>query len=401
MRKYPNADSSPDLDLFDFMRGGELEVHAWVTPDHYLHLFNAFAPAQSNASSGPSEPSHSPEVVADSLKKPGARPEGAQPATKALDARKNIEDPAELLVVRGQVTRDGKGKLFPCYRIPTTPKGLAQARSLPDQGTHEVRFLGDEARVLKRIAWTPDFRADDGLDQVKVRPFTWFVIPIAGVRTVTLSVRNEVLDSFEVPKRGPVISELQQKEDRIGDHSGTITLSWHVSHPEARAGNEPPTLLHQVYYTSDGGKTWRLVATGLTKDSVQLDLDKLPGGENCRFMVKTTDGFNVGTKNSRPILVRDRAPTVRIIAPRAGQSYNEGAGILLVGQVTDPEDRTIPVDKYRWQSDIQGELGTGAKLVVRSLKPGTHRITLRARDSKGNEGASAELQVVVKQRDGR
>src|SRR5271166_6904404 len=35
MRKYPNADSSPDLDLFDFMRGGELEVHAWVTPDHY------------------------------------------------------------------------------------------------------------------------------------------------------------------------------------------------------------------------------------------------------------------------------------------------------------------------------------------------------------------------------
>ena len=174
-----------------------------------------------------------------------------------------------------------------------------------------------------------------------------------------------------------------------------------MSHPEARAGNEPPTLLHQVYYTSDGGKTWRLVATGLTKDSVQLDLDKLPGGENCRFMVKTTDGFNVGTKNSRPILVRDRAPTVRIIAPRAGQSYNEGAGILLVGQVTDPEDSTIPVDKYRWQSDIQGELGTGAKLVVRSLKPGTHRITLRARDSKGNEGASAELQVVVKQRDGR
>src|SRR5271166_2633525 len=111
MRKYPNADSSPDLDLFDFMRGGELEVHAWVTPDHYLHLFNAFAPAQSDASSGPSEPSRSPEVVADSLKKPGARPEGAQPATEARDARKNIEDPAELLVVRGQVTRDGKGKL--------------------------------------------------------------------------------------------------------------------------------------------------------------------------------------------------------------------------------------------------------------------------------------------------
>ena len=40
MRKYPPSDATPNADLFDFMRGGEVEPHAWIAPPYYDYLYN-------------------------------------------------------------------------------------------------------------------------------------------------------------------------------------------------------------------------------------------------------------------------------------------------------------------------------------------------------------------------
>src|SRR5262245_41975513 len=84
MRKYPFGDPDGNMDLFDIMRGGEFEVHAWITPPYYVNLFNHFAlPPTDAPSSGTSA-----SAVADKGN---------------ADRDKNRRAPRELQVVRGRV----------------------------------------------------------------------------------------------------------------------------------------------------------------------------------------------------------------------------------------------------------------------------------------------------------
>lgn len=408
MRKYPSSDASPELDLFDVMRGGELEPHAWITPDHYVHIFNSLPPAVVDLA----DHSDSPNPAANG---------GPRRADRVANADADADDPApapapegDLLVVRGQVGRDdpnraddGGGKFFPFYRIPATPENRRMVDQQPQQGSHQVRFLNEAGAVLHKIAWTPDFRDDDSDDSLATRPFTWYVLPIDGVKKVELLNGERVIDTMVVAQRGPVINNVRRELPRMvraeADVPGSpnkprVRLSWNVSRPfdaaEAARGDEEK-LLHQIYYSNDEGKSWRLVATGLTEPSADLDVSSLPGGGPGLFQVRTTDGYNVTTRNSEAVALPDKPPTAEIVAPRSGNSYNEGAGVLLIGRGFDPEDGAVAGDQYQWRSDIQGDLGTGTKLVVRNLRPGTHQITLTVRDSKNNPGTSLPVEARV------
>jgi hypothetical protein len=284
---------------------------------------------------------------------------------------------------------------------------------LPQQGTHQIRFLDGNGTSLRAIAWTPDFRDDDSPEPLMSRPFTWYVEPIEGVKKVVLLNRDRIIDTLVVPMRGPVIDNLHQDAPRVAaaaaDAPGAanvmkVRLSWDASHPDADAvrglddAAEGDKLLHQVYYSNDGGKTWRLVASGLSQPAADLDVSSLPGGGEGRFQIRTTDGYNVTKKTSNAVTLADRPPTAEIVAPRSGNAYAQGAGVLLIGRGFDAEDGALVDDRHKWQSDLQGELGTGKKLVVRNLRVGTHQITLSVRDSKGNPGTSAPVEVRVRAR---
>lgn len=367
MRHFPPMSLTPNADLLDVMVPDQVEPHAWITPPHYLHIFNALAPNNMYASTNGD---------ADSERAPAAG------------------QPRELVVVRGQVGRDGSGKFFPFYRIPATPENARRAALLPQEGTHRIRFYDGAGQVLKQIAWTPDFRDDDSPDQLRSRPFTWFLEPIEGVLRVVLSRGDEVLDTLLVAATGPTIEKLKQEVITAGDNETPVSvrLTWDAT------GDERKPLLHQVYYTNDGGKTWRLVATGLADDEANIRLQDLPGGSQCRFQIRTTDGYNVTVKTTEPLDIQDKAPLAEINTPRTGAKYRQGSGVLLIGRGYDREEGLLPDDRLSWKSDVQGELGSGRKLVVRDLQLGKHRITLLARDSKGNEGISEAVEIVVERR---
>jgi len=440
MRRYPATDPTPSQNLFDVMRGGELEPHAWITPLHYLHIFNALAPTADSLADGPrltiapalaraddrrtadvndrgDAPSRNDAALADG---PARADEPARVDPPAADAPERPdaaqEDRGELLVVRGEVERgdpnrddSGGGRFFPFYRIPATPENQRLAAHLPQQGTHEVRFVDARGQILKKIAWTPDFRDDDSPEPLRARPFTWFVTPIEGVTRVLLLNGDRTIATLNVLPRGPVVENLQQGEvqraaaaERADGNPNdeaagrSVRLSWDARQPLAI--RDADNLTHQIYYSNDDGKTWRLVATGLKEPSADVKLGTLPGGERGRFQVRTSDGYNVTVKTSDPIDVADKAPKAEIHAPRSGNTYPEGAGVLFVGHGYDREDGALPDKSLRWQSDIQGEIGAGRKLVVRDLRPGTHKITLRVEDGKGNRADSPEVEVRIQGR---
>ena len=71
------------------------------------------------------------------------------------------------------------------------------------------------------------------------------------------------------------------------------------------------------------------------------------------------------------------------ISPNASQSYPFGASILLHASGWDLEDQFLPTTAFTWTSSIAGAIGTGRQILVSTLNPGTHLITLRGTDSGG------------------
>jgi hypothetical protein len=64
--------------------------------------------------------------------------------------------------------------------------------------------------------------------------------------------------------------------------------------------------------------------------------------------------------------------------------FARGSLVILEGAATDREDGPLSSDsRFRWSSDLEGELGLGRDLRLQDLRPGWHSITLRVTDSNG------------------
>jgi len=85
-------------------------------------------------------------------------------------------------------------------------------------------------------------------------------------------------------------------------------------------------------------------------------------------------------------IVPTEQPDVAILFPPDG-SFVSIYDIRFAGRGVDPEDGVLPDSLLIWYSNIDGEIGRGRELVLDSLTPGNHEITLRATDSdrKNNE----------------
>jgi hypothetical protein len=370
MRKYPSPSQPPD-DLLDFMVADEIEAHAWITPPHYMALFCSLTPPD---------------------------PFPSQAASVRV-ASTDSARPAEVLVVRGSVTRVGGGQFFPFYRIPVSGANSALSDATPRGGSHEVRFFSGDREVRgARIGWTPNFRLDrdSPSDILPEQPFTWFVAPVDGATRVELLVNGRVVDTLIVASVVPRVENLRVVTTAPGAVRATgrqarpVTLSWGA--PASFRANSV-SLVHQVYYTCDDGKTLRLVASGLTQPQAVIDVSSLPGGANCRFQVRTSDGYNVSILEGTSFSNATPSAQVHIIAPTSGVIFPKGAGVLLIGRgYDDAQQIKVEPTQLEWVSDRQGVLGSGEKIVVRSLEQGQHTITLKIKD-KDAETSSVAVEI--------
>ena len=286
-----------------------------------------------------------------------------------------------------------------------TPNSRRTARNTPRSGTHEVRFLDSESNEIQSVKWTPDFRADDSEEGRKARPFTWFVPPDTRVKKVELRIQNRLVDELQVASTNPSMNDLEidggeaARSHALVNADHTATLRWNAGdNMAAREASDAPDLVYQVYFSRDNGRTWILVRSGLDNPIAEIDLEKLPGGEQALFKVSTSDGYNVSTLTTQPFEVMDKAPTSSIVAPHTGLVRTQGGGVLLVGRGVDLEDGALSGNALTWVSNLQGEVGNGEKLVVRNLTLGQHAITLRARDGTGKESESNPVTVTIRSR---
>ena len=116
---------------------------------------------------------------------------------------------------------------------------------------------------------------------------------------------------------------------------------------------------------------------------------------NHTITVTATDGGGLSDADTISITVQNTKPTVSMITPGSGDTYNTRQFIQFSGTATDNEDLTVPASSITWFSSLDGNLGTGNPLSLDTLQPGTHTITMTAVDSDGATSDPATASITV------
>ncbi len=133
---------------------------------------------------------------------------------------------------------------------------------------------------------------------------------------------------------------------------------------------------------------------GITQTQLAVSADELAGGTEARIRVLASDGINTSDDVSDAVFtVTAKYPSVWIVSPVNNTAIAPGSLLWLKGSGYDLEDGTLGEEALAWSSDREGPLGAGTVLLV-TLSPGQHLITLEATDSNGGT-ATASVGVFV------
>jgi hypothetical protein len=166
--------------------------------------------------------------------------------------------------------------------------------------------------------------------------------------------------------------------------SGTQTIAWHAEDPDG------DTLYFLIQASGDDGETWATLAADVTGRSFSFDTALLPGGEQIRIRVVGTDGLRtMWDESDGAFSVALKPPTVAIDSPKSGSHFLPGDVVVLSGYAYDPEDGPLAPSVLSWASDANGPLGVGSTMVLDTLSPGWHVITLTATDGDAQTQAAS------------
>jgi hypothetical protein len=159
-------------------------------------------------------------------------------------------------------------------------------------------------------------------------------------------------------------------------------------------GQHAQKLNYMLRYTHDGGKTWRAVAADLTASSYTVHLETLPGGDRCAFQVVASSGLRTTTALTDYFEVKRKPRQARILSPNPGAAFRQGESVVLVGRGFSPDFGTPEFAEVVWNSNLDGHLGVGFRVVTNTLSIGRHRITVSVPDGMGGE-VSAGVAISV------
>jgi hypothetical protein len=326
----------------DFMSGGgAYQTQLWITPDNYDWLYRKLV-------------SKDPTIRAASF------------------IRSETETENRFVSFSGLITKDDDVEL-------DAWETYMDAASMSDnEGTYMVQAVNASNAVLAHSAFTVQFFNLQPPREVNIVHFSGVVNFPVGTTKFQVVKDGAVLEEVSVSASAPVVSSVAPQTSTSIDSSYTITWSANDS--------ETTSLTYTISYNSDvtdSESPWIILADGLETKSWEEDFGLLPGGSHARIRVTASDGVLCGSAESALFSVPLKAPEVFINEQTAEDDYTENSGITLSADVFDLQDDPFNMEKIKWTSNIEGDLGTGTEILVKDLPAGLNIITVTATNSAG------------------
>src|SRR5262249_16965617 len=207
------------------------------------------------------------------------------------------------------------------------------------------------------------------------------------VHSITFTREGKVTHKIEVDAPAPKVgfTEIKQVERR----PELMRLKWKVEHPARGKRTQHP--VHFILrYSNDGGATWSPVAADLTDTQHIVNLNLLPGGEECVFQVIASSGIRSSVATTESLQVPKKPRKAYILSPaNSGMTFERGEGAVLLGGGFSPDFETADLDEVVWVSNRDGVIGTGYQVIAHSLSTGQHRISIGLPDGLGGEALAS------------
>jgi hypothetical protein len=303
-------------------------------------------------------------------------------AQAATDGRKHV-----FLYVAGTL-KDDQATFDPFQMI--TARDDRATRLEGDR--YRLTLEDNTAKILAQFPFTPRASGDKRTDKSATIHFS-LVVPFDEYKHATAAVVLRRGDKILAARRASphypklTLAAVPKKEESVRGHR---TISWIASDPDKNA------LVFGSDYSPDGGSTWLPLSVGLNKPSLDVDFDNLPGSDRALLRVWTSNGLKTTeARLSSTFRVPRKPPQPTILRPNEGATYAKGEPFIARGSAYSWEDGDI-LDgaAYTWSSDRDGALGSGEWMVLSTLSPGPHTLTLTVHDSVGKT-ASAIVHVVI------
>jgi uncharacterized repeat protein (TIGR01451 family) len=258
----------------------------------------------------------------------------------------------------------------------------------PLPGPYALRLFNGAAQLLQQISFTPDLMAPRG-DEPEMLSFLIAVPANPAIRQVQVLHGSQTIGTRTASVNSPTVHLLSPTagDNFTGD---SITIRWTGSD----ADGDP--LTYMLQYSPDGGTTWATLTADLTSTNYVVARRLLHGTSTGRLRVTASDGFNSVMDTSGLFTAANNAPSLYLHSPDAGTLFFGNQQVVLEALAYDPEDGVLDGTNVVWNSDLDGMLGIGSRLLksAAELSEGTHLITATAQDSAGLT-AFAQVDVSV------
>lgn len=190
-----------------------------------------------------------------------------------------------------------------------------------------------------------------------------------------------VVRTIAVAKNAPRVSITEVKQTRV-KNSRFARVRW-TAKPPGRAEDVSFCLRF-----SHDGKKWRgLVANSREKEAI-INLDVLPGGDECVFEVLASAGLRTAVARSTPLKLPLKPRKAYVFDPDRRYEYQVGESLDLIGAAYSPDFGLCEQDDMKWYFKNK-VLGIGRYLRIESLRAGQHEFILRAPDGTGGRTETA------------
>ena len=287
------------------------------------------------------------------------------------------------LLLSGRIKPDtGEVLLLPITRIPAEEMSPYVSGNPP--GDYILRVL-DKAGVA---LYEQSFGLTEGNHQQDGAPLFLQIPEQEGMKRLMIEHDGAELFSITASAHAPAV----YLHGVSGELASTELVSW------TAFDEDGDVLTAAVYFSSDGGKTWRPLAGGLDGYQAEFDTSLWPQTEQGMLRVQVTDGLNTAEDVTGPFTVTAKPPVVFVVSPDDGDLLSPGWPERFTATGYDAEDGSLAGDAFSWTSNRDGELGTGGEIVVTDLSPGWHEITVTVTDSDGQLAADTiEVGVIERQ----